>query len=192
MESIEYIVSPITVDLLKEYSKVSIEFEVHDILEDNIKDHGISGFELIEKSIESYKKNYDTAEHNPTKLMDKFDLSNWVMIYAKKDQNMIGGAIVAFDTHGIHMLEGRSDLAVLWDIRIDESYRRCGIGRTLISEVKKWSISKGCNRLKIETQNNNTKACKFYISQGARLTGMNKFCYEDYPEEIQLIWSITL
>jgi hypothetical protein len=30
----------------------------------------------------------------------------------------VGGAAVAFDTPGLTMLEGRRDLAVLWDIRV--------------------------------------------------------------------------
>ena len=33
----------------------------------------------------------------------------------------VGGAVLAFDTEGVDMLERRKDLAILWDIRVHPS-----------------------------------------------------------------------
>ena len=66
-----------------------------------------------------------------------------------------------------YMLEGRSDLAALWDIRIQPDYRRRGIGSRLFRRAGEWGAgAKGSRQLKIETQNINVAACKFYARPG--------------------------
>ena len=41
--------------------------------------------------------------------------------------SIIGGAVVAYRTNGINMLEGRDDIAVLWDIRINPLFKQMEI-----------------------------------------------------------------
>ncbi len=41
------------------------------------------------------------------------------------------GAVLAQRTPGVYMLEGRDDLAALWDIRVHPDARRDGIGHML-------------------------------------------------------------
>lgn len=178
--------------LLDAYSKVSISFQVDSVYKVETKKNGLKGLEIVEESIDSYIKEYDTEGDNPSRLIKKFDVKNWRMVLAEDNNVVIGGAIIAHDTHGINMLEGKSDLAVLWDIRVDPAYRGYNIGSKIIGEVKKWAAGNQCNRLKIETQNINAKACRFYVKQGAELTGFNRHYYKDHPEEIQFIWSIYL
>ena len=178
--------------LLDDYSKISISFLVDSLYQVLPIRHGLGGVSLREIKVNPHQKDYDSVESNPSHLLTKFDLTNWRMVTVTDRDKMIAGAIIAYDTDGIYMLEGKSDLAVLWDIRVNPDYRGLGLGSRIIDEVKKWANSNGCTRLKIETQNNNVKACNFYVSQGATLAGYNMFYYNEHPEEVQLIWSIDL
>jgi hypothetical protein len=46
--------------------------------------------------------------------------------------------------------------------------------------------------LKIETQNSNVAACRFYAREGCQLRGIHPGAYADFPDEIQLLWYIEL
>lgn len=192
MDNIKIMIKHPTKELLDEYAKISIKFEVSSIYVLELCDKGLGGVIFKEKQVTPYVKDYDTMDDNPSHLLDKFDLRHWCVVLAYHESKLVGGAIIAFDTEGINMLEGRSDLAVLWDIRIDEPYRGRGVGRKIVQECISWAKQKKCNRLKIETQNINVNACRFYAGQGAELSNINKYCYGDFPEEIQFIWSIDL
>ena len=74
-------------------------------------------------------------------------------------------------------------------------YRRSGIGTKLFTEAAKWSKGKDCRQLKIETQNVNVPACKFYARQGCHLGEINRYAYVDDPSvapETMLIWYLDL
>jgi GNAT superfamily N-acetyltransferase len=86
------------------------------------------------------------------------------------------------------MLEGRSDVAVLWDIRVVPSMRRHGVGSALFQAVEAWASAGGCRQLKVETQNINMAACWFYARQGCELRAVRRGAYPEFPEEIQLLW----
>ena len=95
----------------------------------------------------------------------------------------------------LHMLEGREDLGVLWDIRVDSSYKRRGVGGKLFCMVKTKAIELGLNQLKIECQNNNVPAVDFYFRQGAHLGALNRYAYygdKDAAEEVQLLLYLDL
>jgi ribosomal protein S18 acetylase RimI-like enzyme len=86
------------------------------------------------------------------------------------------------------MLEGRRDLAVLWDIRVAPDARHQGVGSALFQKVEAKAKLHGCRQLMIETQNTNVGACRFYERQGCRLQTINRAAYPEYPDEIQLLW----
>ena len=46
--------------------------------------------------------------------------------------------------------------------------------------------------MKVETQNVNVPACRFYARQGCVLGAINRFAYPDLPDEVQLLWYKTL
>ena len=46
--------------------------------------------------------------------------------------------------------------------------------------------------MKIETQNINVPACRFYARQGCRLSAIVSHAYAEFPDEIQLIWRLAL
>ena len=175
---------------LPEYARVPIIFTVDRVLDVTNRDDGLGGFALSERRLEvPYEKDYDAiAGDGPLQWGRRFDLSKWALFTARFADRIVGGATVAFDTPGLTMLEGRSDLAVLWDIRVAPDARRQGVGSELFQRVEAWAQFRGCRQLKIETQNINVRACRFYERQGCRLQAVNRAVYPEPPEEIQLLW----
>ncbi len=165
-----------------------MSFEVQEVLEVTPLDGGFGGFRLSERKLEvPYQKDYDAIE-NPLQWPRSFDVSSWGFFAARTDGLHIGGAAVAFNTPGLVMLEGRRDIAVLWDIRVAAEARRQGVGAALFKAVETWAVAQGCRWLKVETQNINVPACRFYAKQGCTLGAIHRFAYPELPNEIQLLW----
>ncbi len=175
---------------LSEQANVPIAFEYDRMLALTVAENGLGGFVLNERDLATPQiKDYDTVdEDRPANWAKRFDVSNWGFIVARSNQRRVGGAVIAFDTVGVDMLERRRDLAVLWDIRVEPAFRHHGVGAALFQATERWAASRGCKQLKIETQNINLAACKFYARQGCRLGIVNRFAYPDLPEEVQLVW----
>jgi GNAT superfamily N-acetyltransferase len=134
-------------------------------------------------------KDYDMVVGNrPEDWRRQFDLSSWGLISARIAGQRVGGVVIAAKSRELHLLEGRDDLALLWDIRVAPSVRRRGIGATLFAAAERWAGGRGCLQLKVETQNTNVAACKFYASRGCELGAVQRFAYPDFPAEIQLLW----
>lgn len=178
------------VSCLPEYGQTPIFFEVDRIYEVIVRDGGLGGFELRERAVNPpYLKDYDAIEgEGPTRWAKRWDLSNWGVLSASSESRRVGGAVIATDTNGVHMLEGRADLAVLWDLRVHPDHRQQGVGALLFQAAEAWAASRGCRQLKVETQNINFAACRFYAKQGCVLGGINRFAYPEIPDEIQLLW----
>jgi hypothetical protein len=47
---------------------------------------------------------------------------------------------------------------------------------------------RGCRWLKIETQNVNAPACRFYQKMGCTVGAIDRFAYPGLPGEVQLLW----
>ena len=82
------------------------------------------------------------------------------------------GAVIAFNTIDRPMLQGRKNLAALWDIRVAPHLRGHGIGSTLFQAAEAWAAARGCRQLKVETQNNNVVACRFQPLSRKRARGV--------------------
>jgi GNAT superfamily N-acetyltransferase len=175
---------------LEEYARVSIAFEVDRTLDLSVRDDGLAGFGLVERALSpSFVKDYDAiAGSHPTDWPRQFDLANWGLLSARLDGEHVGGAAIAVKTPELFMLEGRSDLAVLWDLRVAPAARGRGVGAALFGYAEKWAEAQGCRWLKVETQNINVSACRFYASQGCTLGAIHRFAYPELPDEVQLLW----
>jgi GNAT superfamily N-acetyltransferase len=175
---------------LGEHARISIAFVVDRILEVTLADGGLGGMSLSETPVaDPYVKDYDAiAGEGPARWAEHFDLSNWGMISACHDGVKAGGAVIAFRTAGLHMLGGRDDVAVLWDIRVAPGQRGAGVGSALFRAAEDWADARGCSWLKIETQNVNTAACRFYQKMGCTLGAIDRFAYPGLPGEAQLLW----
>jgi GNAT superfamily N-acetyltransferase len=91
-------------------------------------------------------------------------------------------------TKDLDLLERRVDLAVIWDLRVGPAYRGRGVGSALFAAAQSWAKAQNCRQLKVETQNVNVTACRFYLRQGCTLGCINRFAYPLLPEEVQLLW----
>lgn len=146
-----------------------------------------TGFEMKEVPAAPFRKNYDDVE-DPLTWPREFDTSRWILLSAFAGGRRIGGAIVAAATPDVDMLEDRTDLAVLWDLRVEPECRGRSVGSALIHAAQDWARSAGCTELKVETQNTNPGACKLYMRHGFVLAEARHGAYPDLPDEVQLIW----
>jgi GNAT superfamily N-acetyltransferase len=178
------------VSYLAEYGRLPISFRVERIFEVTPVHGGLGGLTLTERGVDlPYVKDYDVIAGNaPECWAACLDLSNWGVLSCLVRGCRAGGAVLAFDTEGLDMLEGRKDLAVLWDLRVDPDRRRQGVGRSLFRAAEAWARARGCRQLKAETQNINVPACRFYAEQGCVLKAINQLAYPDCPDETQLLW----
>jgi GNAT superfamily N-acetyltransferase len=175
---------------LADYGSVPIAFEVKSILKLEVVDGGLGGFLWTEHAIERpWTKDYDVdSGEGPTRWAKRFNIDNWGILSAFDGEKRIGGCVLAYDTKGLSTLEDRADLAALWDLRVDSAYRRRGVGASLFDAAVAWAAARNCAWLKIETQNINVTACRFYAKQGCELGIIHRFAYKDFPEEAELVW----
>jgi GNAT superfamily N-acetyltransferase len=174
-----------TTEVLPEYGRIPISFEVRSVFDVQLLDGGLKGMRLTERSISRpCVKDYDAIKgEGPARWASRWDISNWGVISA-----FAGGARIGGDTPGVHKLEGRRDIAVLWDIRVAPPYRGKGIGGMLIEAAVAWAKRHNCRMLKAETQSINVPACRFYAKHGFALGVVNRYSYTELPDEVELVW----
>lgn len=185
----------ITPERITDYESVSIAFEVREILTVSTPANGLDGLQFTPQSVDKpYTKDYD-ALGPPRLWLAEFNTANWGFFLAVEEDVPLGAAAVAWNTNGVNMLEGRHDMSVLWDIRVSPAQRGKGIGKALLAYAAEWSRQRGCTMMKIETQNVNIAACRFYASQGCVLGDIRRYAYRDVPavaDEVQLNWYLPL
>ncbi len=186
-------------DDLPRYAQVPIRFWVHSVLRVEPVDAGLGGLRLVEEALsQPYLKDYDAqsgGEDDPAHWAAQFDLRRWGFFLAEEGAQPVGAAAVAFDSPDVHMLEGRPDLAVLWDIRVRPDRRGRGVGSRVFRTAVEWARAHGARQLKVETQNVNVPACRFYAAQGCRLGAIHRYGYAGCPEvahEAMLLWYLGL
>lgn len=175
---------------LAAYARVPIAFEVAETFEVSARAEGLEGLALrAHPAHPRYVKDYDREPGNaPGDWPSRFDMSRWVVLAAWDADVRVGGAVVAWGTPNLDLLEGRDDLAVLWDLRVAPAARGRGIGAALFGAAEAWAAARGARRLKVETQNVNVGACRFYARQGCTLGAIHRFAYPALPDEVQLLW----
>ena len=177
-------------DALADYSRVTSNFKVRCIYHVQLIDNGLGGIVLQEREVEApYVKDYDAVKgEGPTRWAKRWDISNWGVLSAFIDDVRVGGCVIAWDTPGVDKLEGRKDVAALWDIRVAPEHRRQGIGSRLFEAAVAWSRARRCRVFKVETQNINVPACRLYVKHGCVLGVINRFGYDELPDETELVW----
>jgi len=200
-------IEEIGADRLSEYAQIPMKFEVRSIFVVEEIEGGLGGLRFKEEKLQKpYVKDYDSYEDiyadeskeggcGPESWPRHFDISNWYIFMAFDGDEPVGAAAVAFNTDGVHMLEGRDDIAVLWDIRVHPDHSGKGVGTFMFDHAADWARKKECRQLKIETQNVNVPACRFYVKQGAHIGEINRYGYFSHPRvwfETMLIWYLDL
>jgi ribosomal protein S18 acetylase RimI-like enzyme len=179
-----------SLEQLPEYSRLSIAFQVDRVLQVELVEGGLGGLSLFERPVEPpYLKDHDVLPGNhPSQLPIQLDVSRWGWLAAWTGGERVGGAILAFDTEGVHLLAGRRDRVALWDLRVAPEARGQGIGRALFRAAEAWAVARGCSQLVVETQNVNVAACRLYAAAGCELGAVHRFAYPELPDEVQLLW----
>jgi GNAT superfamily N-acetyltransferase len=177
-------------DDIVEYARIPIAYEVRHVFDVVATASGLDGLMMVERTVEPpYLKDYDAIPgEGPLTWASRFNPSNWRLLMARVGDRRVGGAAVVLDDPDVEMLEGRSDLSLVWDIRVSPEARGLGVGSALFRAAEEWSRSRNARRLKVETQNTNVPACRFYARQGCVLGAINRFAYRDLPHEVQLLW----
>lgn len=190
-------IQEITPPALTLYAQVPTAFRVESVLVPEPLDGGLGGIRLREEPVDApYIKDYDAyGEGRPIDWPREFDVRRWGFFVAQDKGRPVGAAAVAWRTPGVHMLANRDDMAVLWDIRVHPDRRGQGLGHQLFWHAAHWARRQGARLLKIETQNINVPACRFYRRQGAILGNIDCYGYAGIPHvahEVMLIWYVDL
>lgn len=188
MSKIRY--KEIDINDLEEYGKIPFYYDTNKKYELKKVDRGLGGILLELVDVEDFHKDFGSRVE---KWKELFDLTNW-KFYAVFNENneMIAGCTLATKTPNCHMLEGRNDLAVLWDIRVSDKYKHQGIGKRLFNMAKDYAKDHNFKQLKVECQNTNPNAVNFYYKQGMKLCSINEYAYKDCKNEVQLLWYLDL
>lgn len=134
-------------------------------------------------SIAPYNKTYDfesdfqVNDHNPS-----------VIIVANSAENIIEGyMMVSLDWNNCVIIE---------DFCVDSKHRGKGIGKLLMDEAVRWTTQIGLGTIRLETQNTNVPACRFYERYGFRLGGYDLYLYSAIEKggrnEIALFYYLNL
>jgi GNAT superfamily N-acetyltransferase len=175
---------------VQEYARIPIAYEVRQVFDVMATAAGLGGLTLLERRLDKpYIKDYDAiAGEGPLTWPSRFDLSHWGLFVARVGNRHVGGAAVVLNASDVDMLEGRSDVALIWDMRVSPEARRLGVGSALFGFAEAWTKMRSGRLLQVETQNTNVPACRFYARQGCVLGAINRFAYRDLPDEVQLLW----
>jgi ribosomal protein S18 acetylase RimI-like enzyme len=175
---------------LAAYASIPIAFQVLEVLDLDSPANSDALLPFQPRSVaKPIEKDYDgLLANSPLDWSSRFDVSDWAFIAAYRDGRRVGGAVVITKRPDIDMMEGRDDVALLWDIRVIPDMRGQGVGSALLNAAESRAVSRNAKLMKIETQNTNVPACRFYARHGFTLGGINREAYPGLPDEVQLLW----
>lgn len=191
---------PITIcdtspDLYSRYAEIDPSFEVTSVLRVIPKANGLGGIEFLEEEIaQAYTKGADTPDYSPLFWPPREERGEFAAFLAMDGDLAVGGAAVVINPAGAFLFERRDALAGLWDIRIRPDRRGTGVGTRLLLHAADWARKKGCVQLRIECQNTNVAACRFYAKHCV-LGGIERYGYAACPDvahEAMLLWYLDL
>lgn len=188
-------IDQINPDKLNIYASIPMSFWVNSIYRIEPMDEGLSGLRLVEQPIQTpWIKDYDSDE-SPLDWPKRFNLKDWGIFILFQDNTPAAGAAIVMNCPEVNSVDDRKDLGILCDIRVHPDQRGKGLGRMIFNHAAAWIHSRGCTQLKIETQNVNVPACKFYKALGCELGMIHKYGYAHIPaskSETALFWYLTL
>jgi len=122
------------------YAAVPIAFQVERALT-RAPDLGPLAFRE-ETLVVPWLKDYDSEPGaHPTSWPSRFDTAPWHLFTAHQGTDHVGGLVLILGSPEIDMLEGRSDLALIWDLRVAPEARGSGVGLALLREAEALALT---------------------------------------------------
>lgn len=184
--------------MLKAYASVEMGLTVNSVLV-VANGPGEGGFSLREVTVKVpwYKDYVDAETGDEVERLQPFVCAHNSAFFVALDAGEVVGGAAGIrhcaDAQYFCMTDGRDDVAVLADMRVSPSHQRRGIGVALFDAVADWGRSEGMRLLKIETQNTNVPAVRFYQRMGAKLSGLQRHAYVgENADEVMLLWYLEL
>ena len=178
-------------DMYAQYAQIDASFEVASVLNVVPKDGGLAGLEFVEEAVaRPYRKEADSPEDSPLSWPPLDEPGEFAAFLAMDDGLAVGGAAVVVNPTGAFLFERRDALAGLWDIRVCPEHRRRGVAFRLLLHAAQWASERRCAQLRIECQNVNVAACRFY-ARHCTLGGVERYGYAacaDVAHEVMLLW----
>lgn len=176
------------------YQQIPMTVSIESVLEVSINFNGLS---ITETPADQPRTKDLWSGYYEIERLERFTCAHNSSFFIAMDNGQpVGGASGirhCADAEYFCMTDGRDDIAVLRDIRVLPEFRRSGVGKVLFENVVDWAQQAGLGLLKIETQNNNLAACRFYQSMGARLGGIQRHAYgPPFEHEVMLLWYLEL
>lgn len=131
------------------------------------------------RSVPPYEKRYGSETNDYTAYLGQPDHAAWLAYV----DGQLAGQILAH--------ENWNRFAIIWDIAVEPSFRRQGVGRRLIENALRWARGRGLPGVMLETQNINVAACRLYARCGFVLGGFDAYLYRGVApdtREIALFW----
>ena len=139
-------------------------------------------------------KDYDSCPEDRLDVLPvRYDVQRWLVLVAPEEAStsypVMGGIVVAGAGY-----EPSSGDGVAWvvDIRVAEGSRRRGVGGELWRAAEAWGRTEGYRELRVETQDVNVPACRFYARMGCSLFSVEPGAYAKLGGEARVIWRKTL
>lgn len=178
----------------EEYGGVPIGFAVTEILDERGMAALLRGEPADATAVPTaYWKDYDLHPGGrPADWPKRFDVSRWTVLAAYRGAERVGGAIIISDDPAIDLLHDCPACALLWDLRVAPNQRARGIGSALLRAAEHRARQRAARALRVETQQVNVAACRFYQRHGFELERVTHGAYADLPNEVQLLWHKTL
>jgi ribosomal protein S18 acetylase RimI-like enzyme len=179
---------------LADYAAVPIGFTVAEVFDDAAVAVLLRGDDARATPLAApYVKDYDThPDDHPLAWQRRFDLTRWTILAAWSGPQRVGGAVIIQDDPQIELLRDCPDCAQLWDIRVAPAWRARGVGSALLRAAQDVAVRRGARAMRVETQQVNVPASRFYARHGFRLERADPHAYHDAPGETQLLWRRSL
>jgi len=184
-------VQEISRDAYPQYAAIDPSYDVTSVFRAVPADMGLGGLRFVEEAFtQPYRKGADSTESSPEAWPPAHEPGAFAAFLAMEDGVPVGGAAVVINPAGAFLFERRDTLAGLWDLRVHPGHRRRGVGTKLLLHAAGWAKQCGCTQLRIECQNVNVAACRFYAKH-CTLGAIERYAYAacaDVAHEAMLLW----
>jgi GNAT superfamily N-acetyltransferase len=95
-----------------------------------------------------------------------------------------GKACGFLSAYRLQRFDRRRAEVLLYEIGVEEPFRRRGVGRALVEEAKRWAAGVGADELWVLTEDDNAPARALYAATGGREErGLTMFTYDLGPHQ---------